>query len=290
MECDLKVSEENKNSSDEHQINVETNEANEDEMTTKVHSTESVDDSDHHESDEGSGYLEKNRTESSEEDKFEEEENYSDSDESVDMDWNDMMSKKKNIGDILKNVGSKYDDGEMKINHVSQEISDECSGESSCEDDSDDGGDGFFTNTNLEKFAKKKISEQARAQKNPNKTKKQPAKKNNQAGKVQSLKVEKKQKDVPINQGKVVKKKKKNRLGQRERQKLYAQMNPERKTTTKKPFKKGGKQPKKHENKPAAQQQVDEDVHGSWQASQQMKKQLAIKKFEGKRITFSDSD
>ena len=68
-------------------------------------------------------------------------------------DWNDMMSKKKNIGDILKNVGSKYDDGEMKINHVPQELSDEYSSESSCEDDSDDGGDGFFTNTNLEKFA-----------------------------------------------------------------------------------------------------------------------------------------
>merc|ERR1719317_277522 len=164
----------------------------------------------------------------------------------------------------------------MKINHVSQELSDEYSDESSCEDDSDDGGDGFFTNTNLEKFAKKKISEQARAQKNPNKTKKQPAKKNNQAGKVRSSKAEKKQKDVPINQGKVVKKKKKNRLGQRERQKLYAQMNPEKKPTTKRPFKKGSKQPKKHENKPAAQaQQQDEDVHGSWQASQQMKKQTS---------------
>ena len=62
-------------------------------------------------------------------------------------------------------------------------------------------------------------------------------------------------------------------------------------TATKKPFKKGGKQPKKHENKQQAQQQQqDEDVHGSWQASQQMKKQLAIKKFEGKRTTFSDSD
>merc|ERR1719354_1345927 len=138
---------------------------------------------------------------------------------------------------------------------------------------------------------KKKSPSKPEPKKNPNKTKKQPAKKNNQAGKVQSSKVEKKQKDVPINQGKIVKKKKKNRLGQRERQKLYAQMNPERKTTTKRPFKKGNKQQKKHENKPAVQQvQVDEDVHGSWQASQQMKKQLAIKKFEGKRISFSDSD
>jgi len=158
MECDVKVSEENKNSSNEHQSHVKTNETNEDEMTNKVRSTESADDSDHGESDEdeGSGSLEKVRSESSEETNFEEEENYSDSDESVDMDWNDMMSKKKNIGDILKNVGSKYDDGEMKINHVSQELSDEYSDESSCEDDSDDGGDGFFTNTNLEKFAKKK--------------------------------------------------------------------------------------------------------------------------------------
>merc|ERR1719376_1589076 len=114
---------------------------------------------------------------------------------------------------------------------------------------------------------KKTISEQARAEKNPSKTKKQPAKKVQQTGKAQSSKVEKKLKDVPINNGKVTNKKK-NRLGQREKKKLYAQMNPEIKTTTKKPFKKGGKPPKKHENRPAAAQvEPAEEVHGSWQAS-----------------------
>ena len=54
---------------------------------------------------------------------------------------------------------------------------------------------------NLFFLIEKTISEQARAEKGPSKTKKQPTKKVQQTGKAQSSKVEKKQKDVAINNG-----------------------------------------------------------------------------------------
>jgi len=199
---------------------------------------------------------------------------------SVEMDFNDMVSQEvRDVGEILHNKGAKYDDGEMKIQHSN--LQDSCSEDESSSDDDDDG---FFTNQNLNKFAKTS-SDKPKVVKCPPKTKKSVQK----TQKIKSSNVPK-EKDVSSNKAQAPKKKK-NRPGQRTRKLMAASLNPTSSSSGKNSSKTGSKPGRKDRHtKKAAVEEASEEVHPSWQASQLKKKQSAIQKFEGTRITFSDSD
>nr|CAB3266564.1 serum response factor-binding protein 1-like [Phallusia mammillata] len=208
------------------------------------------------------------------------------------------ISHTDNITEVLENIGKGFCDSENE-----QETEDHSDNEDVMLDDeeSEDQGGSFFMDS-LDSKPRKPIGMQKVDSKSLN-TKSNHMKSSFVSSLSQSKPSKSKSSRTAPQDSSDVPRKKKNRLGQRARQKLYGStgdMKPRSKdirgkNSTLKNQKVGKNLPKVQDSSNSRKEEFTEkenpaQIHPSWQASQARKQQLQIQSFQGKRIKFDDSD
>nr|CAB3266563.1 serum response factor-binding protein 1-like [Phallusia mammillata] len=208
------------------------------------------------------------------------------------------ISHTDNITEVLENIGKGFCDSENE-----QETEDHSDNEDVMLDDeeSEDQGGSFFMDS-LDSKPRKPIGMQKVDSKSLN-TKSNHMKSSFVSSLSHSKPLKSKSSRAAPQDSSDVPRKKKNRLGQRARQKLYGStgdMKPRSKdirgkNSTLKNQKVGKNLPKVQDSSNSRKEEFTEkenpaQIHPSWQASQARKQQLQIQSFQGKRIKFDDSD